>query len=201
MMPAPVIVVSGLPRSGTSMMMRMLEAGGVPVIADGLRKADTDNPGGYYEYEPVKLLKKDASWLDRAAGRAVKIIYLLLRDLPRSHRYDVIFMRRDVEEVVASQDQMLRRSGAPAAEEESRRLVALFRQEVAAAEAWLAAQPNFRVLYIDYRQAIDHPGSVCSAICNFLGDHSPAAALDEARMSAVISADLYRQRRTQPLPQ
>src|SRR5215472_863985 len=89
---SPVIVVSGLPRSGTSMMMRMLEAGGVPVITDGLRQADADNPNGYYEYEPVKLLKQDSSWLPQARGKAVKMVYLLLCDLPPGLRHDVIFM-------------------------------------------------------------------------------------------------------------
>src|SRR5713226_9097156 len=97
-----IIVVSGLPRSGTSMMMRMLEAGGLPTITDNIRTADDDNPLGYYEFEPVKQLNKDASWLDTLSNKAVKIIYRLLYSLPRHHRYKVIFMRRKLEEVIAS---------------------------------------------------------------------------------------------------
>jgi hypothetical protein len=186
----PIVVVSGLPRSGTSMMMRMLEAGGIPVIADGIRKPDADNPEGYYEYEPVKALKSDSSWLEDAGGRVVKIIYLLLRDLPNAYQYDVIFMRRAVEEVVASQDEMLRHGGASPDSEESMRLVTMFRNEVRVAEEWLASRPNFRVLYVEYREVIDHPRTVCSAIGSFL-----SFDLNQQAMESVVSPALYRQRR------
>jgi len=138
---APIVVVTGLPRSGTSMMMRMLEAGGVPLLVDGVRKADLDNPNGYYEYEPVKLLKQNSSWVAGASGKAVKMVYLLVHDLPPSLPYNVIFMRRVLEEIVASQDEMLRRSGTQVSPDESRQLIGLFRDELRAFEAWLALDP------------------------------------------------------------
>ena len=111
----PIVVVSGLPRSGTSMVMKMLEAGGVPVLTDGIRKADISNPKGYYEFEAVKALDKggDVAWLADARGKAVKIISLLLTWLPETYNYQVIFMRRDLGEALASQDEMLRRRSEP----------------------------------------------------------------------------------------
>jgi sulfotransferase family protein len=192
----PMIVVTGLPRSGTSMMMRMLEAGGVPVILDGVRRADLDNPNGYYEYEPVKRLKQESSWVAGASGKAVKMVYLLLHDLPPSLTYNVIFMRRVLQEIVASQDEMLRRSGTQVSPDESRRLIGLFRDELRAFEAWLATTQNFRVLYVDYNQTIDKPQETSAQIKGFLG-----ADLDEGRMQSVVTPALYRQRRTviQPL--
>ena len=109
----PVVVVSGLPRSGTSMMMKMLAAGGVSVMTDAVRKADVDNPKGYYEYERVKDLEKetDKSYVREARGKALKVISFLLKDLPDDNFYQVIFMRRHLDEVIASQNKMLDRRG------------------------------------------------------------------------------------------
>ena len=106
-----VTVVSGLPRSGTSLMMQMLAAGGVELLIDQIRRADADNPRGYFELEAVKRTRQDASWLDDAAGKAVKVIHLLLRDLPDDREYRVVMMSRDLDEVLASQQAMLARSG------------------------------------------------------------------------------------------
>src|SRR5688572_8703668 len=106
-----ITVVSGLPRSGTSLMMQMLQAGGMPVLTDGERSADESNPRGYLELEAVKRTRSDAGWIAEAVGKAVKVIHLQLRDLPSSHQYRVIFMRRDLNEVVASQQSMLDRIG------------------------------------------------------------------------------------------
>src|SRR5579872_1312474 len=106
-----VTIVSGLPRSGTSMMLRMLAAGGLPILTDGVRTPDEDNPHGYLEWEGVKSLARDASWVASARGKGVKVIYYWLRDLPRDCRYRVIFMRRDLDEVLASQAAMLERRG------------------------------------------------------------------------------------------
>ena len=106
---AEIIIVSGLPRSGTSMMMRMLEAGGIPPLIDNLRRPNEDNPGGYYEFEPVKRTKQDPSWLTTAGGKVVKMVYRLLYDLPTGYEYRVIMMRRTLEEVLASQEAMLKR--------------------------------------------------------------------------------------------
>jgi hypothetical protein len=189
----PVIVVTGLPRSGTSMMMQMLEAGGLPVLSDGLRRADEDNPLGYYEFEPVKRLKHDASWLPGARGKAVKMVYLLLRDLPDMFRYKVILMRRNLVEVVASQDAMLSRLGGVADPEGSERLIRLFEEQLRLTRRWLAARDHFQVLDVDYHQVLADTRGTCARICEFLG-----GALDADRMRAVVTPSLYRQRALAP---
>ncbi|HCL28864.1 MAG TPA: sulfotransferase family protein, partial [Candidatus Latescibacteria bacterium] len=111
-----MILVSGLPRSGTSMIMQMLEAGGVEILCDGERAADEDNPKGYYELEAVKGTKDDPSWLDGARGKAVKLISQLLYDLPEGTPCKVIFLRREMGEILASQRKMLERRGGGGAE-------------------------------------------------------------------------------------
>jgi hypothetical protein len=186
----PMVVVTGLPRSGTSMMMRMLEAGGMQVLTDGIRAPDQDNPNGYYEYEPVKLLKKDSSWVPGAAGKAVKMVYALLYDLPAWVSCNVIFMQRALEEVVASQDEMLRNNGSTISSEASQKLIELFRRELKTIEAWLAARSRFQVLYVDYKKTIEEPQVACGNIQRFLGLN-----LDEYRMQSVVTRALYRQRR------
>src|SRR5262245_7195282 len=118
-MDSEIIIVSGLPRSGTSLMMQMLESGGVEIVTDNIRTADTDNPRGYYEFEKVKKIKQDASWLPQTRGKAFKMVSQLLYDLPASERYRIIFMERDLDEMLLSQDKMLKRLGrhsAPAAD-------------------------------------------------------------------------------------
>src|SRR5262249_24135332 len=117
-MGAEVIIVSGLPRSGTSLMMQMLDNGGVPVVTDNIRTADTDNPRGYYEFERVKKIKQEAAWLPETRGKAVKMVPQLLYDLPPTERYRIIFMERDLDEVLTSQEKMLERLGRPAAPRE-----------------------------------------------------------------------------------
>src|SRR5512139_2049136 len=107
----PVIIVSGLPRSGTSMLMKMLEAGGVPLVTDGVRTPDEDNPKGYYEVERVKDLanEQDKTWLRQSKGKGLKVISYLLKSLPADVNYKVVFIRREIEEVLASQKKMLDR--------------------------------------------------------------------------------------------
>src|SRR6266852_5242736 len=114
-MASEIIVVSGLPRSGTSLMMQMLDKGGVEVVTDNIRTADTDNPKGYYEYEMVKKIKKDASWLPATRGKAFKMVSQLLYDLPVTENFRIIFMERDLDETLRSQEKMLERLGRPAA--------------------------------------------------------------------------------------
>jgi hypothetical protein len=184
-----VVVVSGLPRSGTSMMMRMLEAGGLPLLTDGIRKSDVDNPNGYYEFEPVKKLKDDATWVPDAQGKAVKIVYLLLYHLPANARYKVIFMRRMIVEVVASQDIMLRRAGVIVSPEQTERTIMHFDRQVRAIEAWLSQQDNFEVIYVDYNRILNDAAAICLQIQKFL-----AVDLDTARMQLVVTGSLYRQR-------
>jgi len=189
-----ITLVTGLPRSGTSMMMRILEAGGLPPLTDGARAADRDNPNGYYEFEPVKRTAQDPSWLDRAEGHAVKLVYLLLRDLPRDRPYRVIFMQRALKEVVASQAAMLARLGRqPAGPADPHTLVAAFAAEIAATRAWLAGQPSFRVLYLNYNRLLADPRPHLADLQTFLAaDGTPPLNIEA--MGAVIDPTLYRQR-------
>jgi hypothetical protein len=186
-----VIVVSGLPRSGTSMMMQMLEAGGVAVLTDRVRVADEDNLKGYYEFERVKGLPQDTAWLKEAGGKAVKIVSELLRRLPADHAYRVIFMRRDLREVLASQGQMLvRRGGASSGGVSDDRMAEVFRKHLREVEAWLEGQPNVAAFYADYNGILKEPARWAEEIGRFLGGR-----LDVERMAEVVDGVLYRQRK------
>jgi hypothetical protein len=183
-----IAVVSGLPRSGTSLMMQMLEAGGMPLLTDSIRTADENNPKGYFEFDPVKRTKTDPSWLPQAEGKAVKIIYALLRDLPPTHEYRVILMQRDLDETIASQRAMLTRTNRTGAAIPDAQLQAVFAKELADTTAWLKAQPNFRTLEIDHRDCLTNPTVVAARVNAFLGGN-----LDEQAMSAIPDPNLYRQ--------
>jgi hypothetical protein len=185
-----VTVVSGLPRSGTSMMMRMLDAGGLPALTDELRAADEDNPRGYYEYEPVKQTKQDPSWVPNAVGKVVKMVHLLLLDLPGDYEYRVVFMRRHLTEVIASQDVMLARKGKAGPALPPDKLMAMFEQQIGKVRAHLEAQPNFRYLDVSYNEMLAEPEPRVAALNDFLG-----GGLDTAAMLAVVDPQLYRQRR------
>jgi hypothetical protein len=187
---APIVVVSGLPRSGTSMAMKMLEAGGLPLVTDGLRRADEDNPRGYYEFEPVKELARstDTSWLAGARGKGVKIISTLLRELPRSYNYRVIFMRRDLREILASQAKMLERR-AETSETEDARMTELFENDLWRAGYLLQHGPQFRTLALHYTRVLSEPLAEARRINEFLG-----GGLDVERMAAVVDPELYRNR-------
>lgn len=189
-MTEPVTVVSGLPRSGTSMMMQILEAGGIPPLTDNLRAPDEDNPRGYYEFEAVKQVAEDASWVAHAGGKVVKLVYKLLYDLPGGYRYQVVFMRRALPEVIASQEEMLRRKALPAGEVDPAVLEALYCRQLDDVEGWLAQQENFRVLYVDYRDVLHSVDRVVDELNGFLGGW-----LDTAAMRQVPDRALYRQRR------
>ncbi len=184
--PPEIVVVSGLPRSGTSMMMRMLAAGGVPLFTDGVRGADADNPLGYFEHEAVKRLREDASWAPGAAGKAVKVVSALLPALPEGFQYRVILMRRPLEEVLASQRRMLGRRGAPAADDDAR-MEALFGRHLAETERWLAARPGVRSLAVDYPEALAAPADTARRVAAFLG-----GGLDAAAMAAAVDPALRR---------
>lgn len=185
-----VTLVSGLPRSGTSMMMKMLEAGGMQVLADHVRTADDDNPEGYYEFERVKKIEHDQAWLEDARGKVTKMISALLRHLPPAYHYKVVFMRRKLEEVLASQRQMLIRRGKPTDATSDEKMAAFFTNHLGRTEEWLAAQPNVDVLYVSYNDLMQDPASHCGVVARFLG-----LPLDPARMASVVSGTLYRQRR------
>ncbi len=187
--PKTVVIVSGLPRSGTSMMMKMLEAGGLPVLSDGQRTADTDNPEGYYEFERVKQMDKgDNGWLGEAEGKVVKVISALLEHLPPDHSYHVIFMNRRLEEVLASQRKMLVHRGQ-ASDISDEKLAELLEKHLRKVKGWLAAQPHFHLLEVDYNRLLAEPQPFAAQINRFL-----AGALDEEAMAAVVNPSLYRNR-------
>lgn len=184
-----ITIVSGLPRSGTSMMMRMLEAGGMEALTDGIRTTDEDNPKGYYEFERVKQIEHDKGWLEDARGKAVKMIAALLKHLPPEYRYEVIFMRRNIEEVLASQRRMLLHRGEAADAVPDERMAELFKKHVEQVEAWLAEQPNMAVLHVDHGDVLRDAESVARRVAEF-----SSLTLDVRAMAAVVDRSLYRQR-------
>ena len=189
--PDPIIVVSGLPRSGTSMMMGMLEAGGLELVVDGIRAADEDNPRGYYELERVKDLAKaeDKSWLVTLQGKGVKVISLLLQHLPEAYNYKIIFMRRSIAEVLDSQSKMLERRGESQSGQSGltdEDMASIFAQHLTKVEALVARRPRCEVLYVDYRGALDSPATVAEQVDKFLGK-----GLDVEKMAGVVDKSLY----------
>jgi hypothetical protein len=185
----PIVVVSGLPRSGTSMAMKMLEAGGVRVVTDGLRPADEDNPKGYYEDERVKDLHQtqDKTWLRAARGRAIKVISFLLKSLPPDNNYKVVFVHRDPREIVASQNKMLVRRGERNDTPDEKALALLEEQVRDARFFW--RRPHFEVLELHYKETLANPRPQALKIAEFLGE-----PLDVEKMAAVVDAQLYRNR-------
>ncbi|SMF97097.1 Tetratricopeptide repeat-containing protein [Methylomagnum ishizawai] len=187
-----IVVVSGLPRSGTSMMMQMLAAGGLPLLTDGERAADANNPRGYLELEAVKRLGRDTDtgWLDAAQGQAVKIVAPLLPHLPMGHSYRIVFMERPLQEIVASQAAMLTKLGKTGGNLSERQLATAYLKQVDQVRTMLAAHPErVRVLAVDYRTALDEPVATAARINRFLG-----GGLDLAAMAGVVDPALHRQR-------
>lgn len=183
-----ITIVTGLPRSGTSMMMRMLEAGGLPPLTDGARTADDDNPHGYYELEAVKRTTADPSWLADAPGKAVKVVCVLLQSLPLDRAYRVILMVRDPREIVRSQAAMLERQGKQGVGLTDEQLIGAYERELRKARD-LLSKDCFRRVEIDYAGAVAHPVVVAASV-NKLLDWS----LDENAMAAAVDPALYRQR-------
>lgn len=181
-----ITIVSGLPRSGTSMMMQMLQAGGLEIMTDNLRADDENNPKGYMEFDPVKRLRQDNSWLPQAEGKTVKVIAQLLQYLPNNFTYKIIFMQREMTEVLISQQKMLGKSTTayPTA------LANTFARELNRTESWLAGQPNMDVLYVNYADVIAQPEEQAENTMAFLG-----AELDIAGMTAVVDKSLYRNKK------
>jgi predicted AlkP superfamily phosphohydrolase/phosphomutase/tetratricopeptide (TPR) repeat protein len=184
-----ITVVSGLPRSGTSMMMRMLAAGGLAPLTDSDRPPDADNPHGYFEFSPARRLRDDASWLPQAAGKAVKLVAQLLLNLPSGPQYQVVFMRRDLDEVLASQDVMLRRQDRSGGRLAPDKLRAVFVAQMEEVERVLAARPAISMLAVEYRDAVTAPIATAARVNRFLG-----GVLDEAAMAAAVDPALWRQR-------
>jgi len=186
-----VTVVSGLPRSGTSMLMKMLEAGGMPPLTDNLRTADDDNPRGYYEFERVKKMPDgDISWVEEAPGKAVKVITAILEHLPSGFSYRVLFLQRKMEEILASQHKMLVRSGKPTDKVSDEQLAEMYAKHLGKVKAWVNEQSNFSVLYLDYNDILADPQTQSIKINHFLDD-----ILDPQKMASIVDPALYRQRR------
>lgn len=186
-----VTVVSGLPRSGTSMMMKMLDAGGIPPLTDKVRTADDDNPKGYFEFERVKQMDKgDTAWMADAQGKTVKVISQLLRYMPSEYEYKVIFMRRNMSEILASQKKMLVNRGEDPDAAPDEEISALFEKHLNSVMDWMAAQPNVAVTYIHYSDMLANPMPQIAQINEFLGGQ-----LDIEAMAEVVDPNLYRNRK------
>jgi len=182
-------IVSGLPRSGTSMMMRMLELAGLPVLTDEQRGADDDNPNGYYEFEAVKQTADDPSWLNGSEGSAVKMVYRLLYDLPTDRQYRVLFMRRNLDEVLASQQVMLNRHGVKD-EVSHAQMMKLFRAEIDAFYKWVEKQSHIDLIDVDYNRMLSDSRQELAKVNDFLG-----GSLDLDIMLQGVDASLYRNRK------
>ncbi|MBI4407021.1 MAG: sulfotransferase domain-containing protein [Candidatus Kerfeldbacteria bacterium] len=183
-----ITIVSGLPRSGTSMMMKMLEAGGLPALVDQVRTADIDNPKGYYEFERVKQLPGDTAWLPEAEGKAVKMVSMLLYELPKDRPYQVVFMRRAMPEILASQKKMLLRRDANMVVDDVE-MKQLFEGHLKNITAWLSEQSHLKVIEVWYNDMLKQPAAEAKRLNAFFG-----GTLNEAAMSAIVDESLYRNR-------
>ena len=189
-----VVIVSGLPRSGTSMLMAMIAAGGLETVVDGIREADDDNPRGYHELERVKELDKDGdtTWLDEAHGKCVKVISFLLQHLPDKHHYKIVFVRRNLQEVLSSQQKMLERRGEAPGHSDDKEMARMFAAHLSKVEQQLKNRSNCEVLYVEHRATLQTPSEVALKVGQFLGDR-----LDVEKMTSVVDDQLYRNRATQ----
>lgn len=190
-----VNIVSGLPRSGTSMMMKMLEAGGILPLIDNIRKADIDNPKGYYEFERVKQIKEDQEWLDDAVGKVVKMVSMLLMDLPEGYKYKVVFTRREMKEILASQRKMLNRisdekqTDGEEAVKEDKAMENHYRSHLVKVHFAMEKRRDVELLYVKYNDFLADPLPGIKAINEFFD-----GALDEEKMAEVVDPALYRNR-------
>jgi len=188
----PIIIVSGLPRSGTSMMMKMLDAAGIAIMTDAVRTADIDNPKGYFEYERVKDLEKDPDrgWVRDGRGKALKVISWLLKDLPDDNAYQIVFMRRDIDEVLASQNKMIANRGEQdTTDDES--MAEAYRNHLAAVRIMGRKKANWSIVEIRYDEAVREPAKVARTVNAFLGGR-----YDERRMVEAVDEKLYRNRKS-----
>ena len=183
-----ITIVSGLPRSGTSLMMKMLEAGGIEPVTDNIRGADLDNPKGYYEFEKVKTIVEDSSWLPGTRGKTFKMVSILLRNLPPNQRFKLIFMRREMGEILASQSKMLEHMGK-ASGPRNEQMAALFTNHLAKIETWVAQRPEIEVLYVSHNDLVQNPSAVVERIKTFLN-----RPLNVDAMIATVDISLYRNR-------
>jgi hypothetical protein len=188
---APIVVVSGLPRSGTSMAMKMLATGGMPILTDGIRQADESNPRGYYELEAVKELhtQQDTAWLDDAKGKAVKVVSFLLTWLPEGYNYRVVFMQRDLREVIASETTMLHKRGQQAPTTTEEQTIAVYQQHLRRVERFLSSRDCFSIMKMNYRDTLERPEDAARQLRAFVG-----RSLNVEEMARVADPALYRNR-------
>lgn len=172
-------------------MMQMIEAGGIPPFTDGERIADDNNPKGYYELEAVKQLKSKQDLLDHASGQVVKVIHMLVESLPPQHQYRIVFMRREISEVLRSQRKMLERDGKKAAAIPEAQLAKIFDQQLKKSLQWISEQDNIEVLEVNHHQAVTEPQEVAETVNQFLG-----AGLKVEDMVGIVDPSLYRERLT-----
>ena len=184
-------VVSGLPRSGTSLMMQMIAAGGVEPVTDHEREPDVDNPHGYLEFERVKQIKTDQGWLPESMGKSVKMIHALLEPLPDNHDYRVVFMRRNLDEILASQTKMLERQGKSGANLPPAVLKKVFQDQLDKTLAMLESRPNFAVHEVWYHEIVSDPQTHAEAVDAFLG-----GGMDIEAMVGAVDPKLYRNKST-----
>ncbi len=184
-----ITIVSGIPRSGTSLMMQMLSAGGMPVLTDLQRSADTNNPLGYFEVEMVKSLSKNAEIISQAEGKAVKVISSLLKYLPPKHEYRIVFMRRQLEEIISSQDRMLERLGQKIPATPKGAVIKAFQQHLEEIKQWLANQSNMKVLYVQHAAVLEGPSGEALRVAQFLD-----CKLDVVAMESRVERSLHREK-------
>jgi len=184
-----IIIVSGLPRSGTSMMMQILERGGLEIVTDNIRQADKDNPKGYYEFEKVKEIENDTSWLSRCRGKVVKMVSMLLFELPEKRKYKIVFMERNMDEILASQKKMLERLNREDGEDDPviRNGYEIHLKKI---KNWLQERKNFEILYVSYNDIIKDPQSHIIELNKFFDNR-----LNADEMLKVVDRSLYRQRK------
>jgi len=184
-----LFIVTGLPRSGTSLMMQMLHRGGFPVLTDQQRRADTSNPRGYFEYEPVKKIAVERKWLAHAGGKAVKIVVPLIRYVPGHYACRVVFMERPLDEIMRSQETLLQKQGKVSDREETNRLRDLFGKELRESKSLIAERSRWQVLFISYPDLMENPLLQAERLNRFLGGR-----LSEREMVRQVDPALYRQR-------
>jgi hypothetical protein len=185
-----IVVVSGLPRSGTSLMMQMLANGGIEAVTDNIRTADTDNPKGYYEFEQVKKIKQDASWLPQTRGKVFKMVSQLLYDLPASESYRIVFMDRDLDETLSSQEKMLERLGGKSAPREPMKQA--YKVHLERLHDWLSRQNNMKLLRVSYNELLEQPAPWAERICQFLDGRT-----NREPMVRTVDPSLYRNRNSE----
>jgi hypothetical protein len=182
-----ITIVSGLPRSGTSLMMQMLAAGAMPVLTDWERRADTDNPRGYFEWERIKQLPQEPNCIDEAEGKALKVVSQLLFALPARRSYQILFMERPLSEVVTSQAEMLRRRGTSGAALSEAALITGLQAHLNQVNAWLQRRPDILLCRVEYHQVLRDPRCASETVERFL-----QRTLDLESMARQVDQSLYR---------